>query len=390
VGSQSRIGRLKKELFITHHKTPNQKRIFTIIAVLFLIAGTLFLIWKEKEKPEVDLPEVKFSSSPPPIEIHSPQDILQKRNEIIGYIWPLDGFPSSKLPQQVQKNTRDTRFNSLKNNDRIDKLTIEMDYGVQSIAYIFHPIKSSKQVLIYHQGHNGDFVRGIKTIAFFIKKKFTVIAFSMPLNRPNNRPIVQVASNRQFKLKSHDQLGRLYDKNFNPLKLFLEPIAAGINYLEKEYDQHTFYMVGISGGGWTTALYAALDPRIKFSFPVAGSHPLYLHEDPNRIEYEYKLPGISKITNYLELYVLGSFGKNRGQLQIFNYYDPICFSRGSYLHYSSRVEKVIHSLGQGSFGVYSDTSHKSHDISKKALKVIYAAIKSHKKSIKVSSQNSGI
>ena len=32
-------------------------------------------------------------------------------------------------------------------------------------------------------------------------------------------------------------------------------------------------MVGLSGGGWTTNLIAALDDRIKYSFNVAGPFP---------------------------------------------------------------------------------------------------------------------
>ena len=32
-------------------------------------------------------------------------------------------------------------------------------------------------------------------------------------------------------------------------------------------------MVGLSGGGWTTTVAAAIDPRIDLSIPVAGSLP---------------------------------------------------------------------------------------------------------------------
>lgn len=32
--------------------------------------------------------------------------------------------------------------------------------------------------------------------------------------------------------------------------------------------------MGKSGGGWTTTVSAALDPRIRVSFPIAGSIPL--------------------------------------------------------------------------------------------------------------------
>ena len=38
-------------------------------------------------------------------------------------------------------------------------------------------------------------------------------------------------------------------------------------------------MIGLSGGGWTTRMAAAIDPRIKLSIPVRSA-PLYIQ---NRI-----------------------------------------------------------------------------------------------------------
>ena len=32
-------------------------------------------------------------------------------------------------------------------------------------------------------------------------------------------------------------------------------------------------MAGLSGGGWTTTISAAIDPRITLSMPIAGSMP---------------------------------------------------------------------------------------------------------------------
>jgi hypothetical protein len=68
----------------------------------------------------------------------------------------------------------------------------------------------------------------------------------------------------------------------SPLKWFLEPIAVSLNYLRTKsaadgfphYQEYDF--VGLSGGGWTVTVYAAIDPSIKVSIPVAGSIPLYL------------------------------------------------------------------------------------------------------------------
>ena len=38
-------------------------------------------------------------------------------------------------------------------------------------------------------------------------------------------------------------------------------------------------MAGLSGGGWTTTIASALDPRIVLSFPVAGSVPFAMRDE---------------------------------------------------------------------------------------------------------------
>lgn len=75
-------------------------------------------------------------------------------------------------------------------------------------------------------------------------------------------------------------------------------------------------MMGLSGGGWTTVLYAALDPRIMRSYPVAGSWPIYLRFASPRDwgDYEETIPELYKTVNYLEMYILGSYGEGRKQL----------------------------------------------------------------------------
>src|SRR5438445_13772028 len=103
-------------------------------------------------------------------------------------------------------------------------------------------------------------------------------------------------------------------------------------------------MSGISGGGWTTHLYAALDPRIKESFPVAGSLPSYLRTGAcgsfETGDYEQN-PAVSSIVShfynniasYLDLYILASYGEGRKQIQILNQYDACCFAGIRYLTY---------------------------------------------------------
>ena len=66
----------------------------------------------------------------------------------------------------------------------------------------------------------------------------------------------------------------------------MEPITVSLNYLDEEYDFSSYYMIGISGGGWTTVIYSAIDDRISNSFSVAGSYPLFLRSEiKNGVEH---------------------------------------------------------------------------------------------------------
>jgi hypothetical protein len=57
-------------------------------------------------------------------------------------------------------------------------------------------------------------------------------------------------------------------------RLFLEPIIQNINLFATLTPSPDVSMLGISGGGWSTSMAAAIDPRIRLSIPVAGSAPL--------------------------------------------------------------------------------------------------------------------
>ena len=105
-------------------------------------------------------------------------------------------------------------------------------------------------------------------------------------------------------------------------------------------------MVGISGGGWTTTLIAALDDRIDNSFSVAGSYPMFLRSDPKNFgDYEQHHLELYQLANYLDLYVMASYGENRKFVQIFNKSDPCCFDGDAFLEYEKQVQQTVYGLG---------------------------------------------
>ncbi|NDF26996.1 MAG: hypothetical protein EB153_05485 [Nitrosopumilaceae archaeon] len=311
------------------------------------------------------------------IRIHNEQDITNKRNELINYVWSGHGLPESAMPQNVKENISDSRYHDLTNLQRIDKITYEMDYGVNSISYMFVPKESNNKVVVYHQGHDGDFYAGKDTIEYFLKNKYTVIAFSMPLLGMNSQPVVETQSFGPIILKSHNHLRYIESDSLKPVKFFFEPIYASLNYLELKYGFDAYYMTGISGGAWVSMYYPAIDNRISQSYPVAGPLPLYLRSNYDTIgDYETELPDLIRIANELEIYVMDAHGENRKFIQIYNKYDPCCWSGTYFETYEQTVKDKVKELGSGIYDVNLDETNKEHTISQNTLDAISRSMNS--------------
>ena len=312
------------------------------------------------------------------IKIDSKLDIDQKRDFLIEYFWDVGSFQrvkdKSQLPE-VEIKISDSSYKDFQNLKRIDRLTVEMEYGINSVSYLFMPEQSNEKLILYHQGHGGDFLLGKNTIQFFLDRNFTVLAMAMPLLGMNNQPVVEIDGLGEMKLISHKKLRLLEANNFNPMKLFLDPIQINLNFLDKEYNFKRYSMIGLSGGGWTTVVYSAIDERISDSFSVGGSIPFYLRVDSRDMgDYEQTNIELYKNVNYLELYVLGAYGDGRQHIQIFNKNDPCCFSGNGYETYEFVIKDKISQLGKGNFQIFIDDTHNEHKISEYVMSLIHEHI----------------
>jgi hypothetical protein len=312
------------------------------------------------------------------VSIHDQQEAVAKRAELVNFIWGSTGVPK-ELPAKVENNISDERYAGLPNLKQIDRLTVTMDWGFTSSAYHFTPVQGNGKLFVYHGGHDGDFIAAKDLFAIFLKNGFGVLALSMPLEAPNNQPVVELQGIGKIQLVFHDQLKLLKMKSGHPVQLFLTPITVCLNHLQS-LGYQSIYMTGVSGGGWTTTIYAALDPRITRSYPVAGSLPLHLREDRDRSnsahraadwgDYEQAIPELHAVANYLDLYILSSFGAGRKQLQILNKYDPCCLAGETFRTYESVVNDRVRALGGGTFAVYLDTKNPYHSVSHNTVDVI--------------------
>jgi len=308
------------------------------------------------------------------VRIDGKSDIEKKRNDLTEFFWNVGSLQrvqhDGQLPE-IESDIYDSRYNDLQNLKRIDKLIVEMEYGIDSVSYLLLPEESNQKLILYHHGHDGDFILGSDTIQFFLERNFTVLAMTMPLVGMNNQPIVGIDGFGEMKLISHDQFNLLEKNKFNPMKLFINPIQVNLNYLDKEYDFKRYSIIGLSGGGWIGLVYSAIDDRISDSFSIASSLPFYLRVDARDIgDYEQTNVNLYKITNYLELYVLAGYGDDRKHIQIFNKNDPCCYSGIGYESYEFFIKDKLVELGKGSFQILIDDTHNEHKISDTMLEYI--------------------
>jgi hypothetical protein len=338
------------------------------------------------------------------INISSEQDVIAIREGLIKHIWGRNVLPADRFIDSIETNivftTEDRKspylalYNSTGNLKQIDRYKICLPNSFVSNVYHFHPIISINKAFFYHAGHspggfhaedctNNNGIEPGLVIPRLIKEGYDVVVFMMPL-AGNDLPIVEFDNNVgkisfPFGSPGHDLM---FDYLKNPYRYFIEDMLATMNYIEMNYKFDDIYLMGLSGGGWTTTLYAALDPRIKLSFPVAGTMPGYLRHDGDigdaeQGDYygESDPDGLYSIANYEELYVLGSYGENRRQIQILNEFDDCCFSGKRYPYWIDDVKAVLKKLGKGEYNFYLEQDTKTHKVSEIAMDIILSSIK---------------
>ncbi len=283
-----------------------------------------------------------------------------------------DSLPHS-MPDTIYKIT-DKAYEDVENLDYIEQFEVHQQYGLNSVGNIFHPEKSNNQLLIYHQGHVGGFIRSKDVMERFINEGFTVYAFSMPLRGKNKQETIPLEKMGNMKtLGSHENF-KFLDQ---PLSIFAKPVIVMTNYAAlKNFD--AISMCGISGGGWTTTLIAAMDPRINYSFPVSGSYPFFIRfeiaEGRSYGDFEQTYPQLYSQVNYLDMYILGSVGTNRFQTQILNRYEFCCFYGEYSKYYEPVIKTSVAAFDSGDFSVLLDSTHREHKISQFALEEMISQI----------------
>tara|TARA_B110000467_G_C18307414_1_gene475630 strand:+ start:291 stop:1454 length:1164 start_codon:yes stop_codon:yes gene_type:complete len=307
--------------------------------------------------------------------IYSEDDIETKKRLLNNYLWPNNDSPFSKMPDSYSINIQDKLFSNIDSLLQINSYTVEMDYGMNSISYLFLPKISNNDLIIYHQGHTSSSLRGYDSHSFeqdkeiiknFLDNNYSVLIFSMPGQGMNNEPVVEISNLGKITLNSHDHFKLIESETLRPIKFFIDPVIITLNHMEKNHNFESFNMIGLSGGGWSTIIISALDDRIQKSYSVAGSFPIWMRSDPSNFgDYEQTVPEFYKIANYEELYIMSSYGQDRELILFYNEFDPCCFSGELYKKFPFKniIQEKLQSLEKGEFDVIIDSEQNEHIIS---------------------------
>ncbi|MFC5864425.1 hypothetical protein ACFPT7_19115 [Acidicapsa dinghuensis] len=305
--------------------------------------------------------------------------IASARSSLIDMVWGEPGIPMQSLPSVTvlapaqAEWTEVVKEMGLTNNqafEQVEKLSFEGPGGFRNVGYLFVAKGSPNRLVIVHQGHSCRFddpglgLQGlIKTL---LMKGYSVATLYMPRPDHCTNPDIIPFHNKLFATFPKSQPG-------SALQLFVAPAVQTVNYALNQLKYARVDMIGLSGGAWTTTLYAALDPRIRLSVPTAGTRPRSIPGDcglnPDDKEQ-------ASIPSYLNLYALGSTTAGRRQIQVLNKFDSCCFQvacpvRGKgtmnlereIREYEKVTQAADQRLGGGSFRVYVDANSHAHQIS---------------------------
>lgn len=305
----------------------------------------------------------------------TPADVSRIRRELIAYTWKAAELPRT-LPLVETDVQNPYWMLSLRSGTRVDRLTVSLD-GFETYGYLYVPTPRRHQLVILHHGHGRMLAQAnIHEVArILLDRGYDLVILFPPGFGQNNAPPLPDPDDPERTapvIRYHDAMFALETPELSPIRYFLEPVVQIVNYVETALPLRSIDMIGISGGGWTTTLVAAIDPRIRASVPVAGSLPRYLLErrapcPPALRDREQYHPPLYAIAGYLDLYVLGAYGEGRGQLQVLNQFDSCCFSGVGFRTYRDIVRDVLEQLGSGRFDVFLDDSHRTHQISRHAM-----------------------
>ena len=290
------------------------------------------------------------------------------RSSVIDHLWAGAGLPTSTTPTELELETNDSRL-SITGTVSVDRVTIVGDYGLPSHWFHYRPGAPNGRLVIYHDGHCDNCTDTEGAIQHLLDNGFSVLWGQMPLYGDNQHPDFT----RNLR---HNDFYAMEWEDENIVRIFLTPVAIALNYVTANFWYYDISMMGLSGGGWTTTVYAAIDRRVRLSIPIAGSLPVAMRVSGEYGDFEQdsRRP-LYDVADYEDLYFLGAAGTLRQQVQILNENDTCCFSsdgrEAEIFKYGQTVqERVLRNQQGGSFSTWVVKDQSLHKVTEATMELV--------------------
>src|SRR5208282_1909652 len=292
--------------------------------------------------------------------IAGPSDILTRRTTLINQLWGSSSLPTTLPTVTAGISNPFPSYNVF----RVDQYVASMSNGQSNTSNLYLANSPNNRLVILNPGHQGTCDWTTFALGYNIQpmlQELLAAGYSVfAMNMPGCGSIAE-----------HQALFTSYGNT--AMSYFFDPAVQAMNYWDANFSFRDYNMMGLSGGGWTTTILPALDPRIKISIPVAGSWPGIIFAGSLACSdgicgdgcstvncAEQSWSNFFSVAGYIDLYMMASYGPNRRQFQILNYSDDCCFGNS-----------IFAGSGAASFyGVNSATYMRNYIVSVKQKEAV--------------------
>lgn len=220
---------------------------------------------------------------------------------------------------------------------QIDQFRFDLAYGLSAYVHHFRPTDDNGRLVIHNLGHWQGINDAAPVLSRLLAWGYEVLVVPMPLMGGNTQDVdVRYAGRDIYLGNHHDDLLAIEELGGPTFSLFFEPLARALSAVTAERSFERVAMMGLSGGGWTTDVYSAIDLRIDSSYSIAGSLPFALRTPPNELGcYEQLVDRpLFALVDYRDLYFLSALGRGQRHRQILHENDSCCFK------WAGRAEEI--------------------------------------------------
>lgn len=328
------------------------------------------------------LPTVEEADRSADIDLNSQTDADAMRERLRDFLFGPAG-PAAKLltvaVRPAEQLLKEVRYEQIVPLADTDQLVFEMAAGLRAVV-LYHRPKAARvnKVMLYHKGHGSDYAARFPVMRTLLQAGWDVAELAMPIVNENQQNIAFDSPHYgPIVMSRHDDFWFIDLPAGSPLRYYIEPTLATIDYTLQQHPDAEIHVAGLSGGGWSATLAGVVDARIKTVTSVAGSWPFHLVTTYQSVNGDYELtnPELYRIASPLELYTLAANGAGRTYLQIFNVNDTCCFAGTTSAGFKDAVAGKVAQLGAGHYEQFLDDSSVGHTIGVAALERMVKLLK---------------